>query len=283
MYGEERELKAALYVVPTPIGNFEDMTLRAISVLQGVDLIAAEDTRHSRMLLSHYDIDTPMTSFHEHSGEAVVTDVASRIEQGQAVALISDAGTPLVSDPGYVLVRSVQDRGLSIVPLPGACAAVTALSAAGLPTHSFRFEGFLSAKRGPRRSRLDALKSIDSTLIFYEAPHRILDLLSDMLEVLEPDREICIAREITKTFETIRRGSIAEIYAWVGSDSNQQRGELVVMVASRQEQASTVSDAALKLLYRLSDELPPRKAAQLVADHYKLKSRALYQLLLDRE
>ena len=153
--------------MPTPIGNFEDMTLRAISVLQGVDLIAAEDTRHSRMLASHYDIDTPMTSFHEHSGEAVVADVVRRIEQGQAVALISDAGTPLVSDPGYVLVRSVQDRGLSIVPLPGACAAVTALSAAGLPTHSFRFEGFLSAKRGPRRARLDALKSIDSTLIFY--------------------------------------------------------------------------------------------------------------------
>jgi 16S rRNA (cytidine1402-2'-O)-methyltransferase len=240
LYVEERELKAALYVVPTPIGNFEDMTLRAISVLQGVDLIAAEDTRHSRMLLSHYD-------------------------------------------PGYVLVRSLQDRGLSIIPLPGACAAVTALSAAGLPTHSFRFEGFLSAKRGPRRSRLDALKSIDSTLIFYEAPHRILDLLGDMLEVLEPDREMCIAREITKTFETIRRGSIAEIYAWVGSDSNQQRGELVVMVASRQEHASPVSDEALKLLYRLSDELPPRKAAQLVADHYKLKSRALYQLLLNRE
>ena len=283
MYGEERELKAALYVVPTPIGNIADMTLRSVEVLQAVDVIAAEDTRHSRTLLNHYEITTPTVSFHEHSGESAAMALADRVAQGQSVALISDAGTPLVSDPGYQLVRAVQSLDMPIVPLPGPCAAITALSAAGLSTHSFQFVGFLPAKRGGRRARLETLKSSDSTIILYEAPHRILDLLDDIEHVLGAAREVCIARELTKTFETVRRDSAADIRDWVRGDPNQQRGEFVVMIAAEVGKAEGVSDEALNLLRSLSSELPPRKAAQIVADHYGLKSRDLYQILISRE
>jgi len=282
LYGEERELKAALYVVPTPIGNIGDMTLRSVEVLQAVDVIAAEDTRHSRTLLNHYQITTPVISFHEHSGESAAVALAQRVAQGERIALISDAGTPLVSDPGYQLVRAVQSLGMSVVPLPGPCAAITALSAAGLPTHSFQFLGFLPPKQSARRNRLEALQSSESTIILYEAPHRILDLLNDIEDVLGAAREVCIARELTKTFETIRRDSVAAIRDWVREDPNQQRGEFVVMIAAEVHKAKGVSNEALNLLRALARELPPRKAAQLVADHYGLKSRDLYQTLISR-
>ena len=276
-------MKAALYVVPTPIGNIGDMTLRSVEVLQAVDMIAAEDTRHSRTLLNHYEITTPVISFHEHSGEGAAMALAERIVEGERVALISDAGTPLVSDPGYQLVRAVQALNMPVVPLPGPCAAITALSAAGLPTHSFQFVGFLPSKQNARRTRLDALRSGDSTIILYEAPHRILDLLDDVEEVLGALREVCIARELTKTFETIRRDTVATIRNWVKGDTNQQRGEFVVMIAPDTQKGVGVSDEALNLLHVLADELPPRKAAQIVADHYGLKSRDLYQILINRE
>ena len=276
-------MKAALYVVPTPIGNIGDMTLRSVEVLQAVDMIAAEDTRHSRTLLNHYEITTPVISFHEHSGEGAAMALAERIVEGERVALISDAGTPLVSDPGYQLVRAVQALNMPVVPLPGPCAAITALSAAGLPTHSFQFVGFLPSKQNARRTRLDALKSSDSTIILYEAPHRVLDLLDDVEEVLGALREVCIARELTKTFETIRRDTVAVIRDWVKDDTNQQRGEFVVMIAPDTQKGVGVSDEAFNLLHVLADELPPRKAAQIVADHYSLKSRDLYQILINRE
>ena len=259
------------------------MTLRSVEVLQAVDMIAAEDTRHSRTLLNHYEISTPVISFHEHSGESVAVALAERIMQGERIALISDAGTPLVSDPGYQLVRAVQALDMPVVPLPGPCAAITALSAAGLPTHSFQFVGFLPAKQKGRRSRLDALKSSESTIILYEAPHRILDLLDDIKEVMGALREVCIARELTKTFETVRRDKVAIIRDWVKGDANQQRGEFVVMIAPDTQKGEGVSDEAFNLLRALSNELPPRKAAQIVADHYGLKSRDLYQKLIQRE
>ena len=259
------------------------MTLRSVEVLQAVDMIAAEDTRHSRTLLNHYEITTPVISFHEHSGESAAVALAERIMQGERIALISDAGTPLVSDPGYQLVRAVQALNMPVVPLPGPCAAVTALSAAGLPTHSFQFVGFLPAKKNARRTRLDGLKSSESTIILYEAPHRILDLLDDIAGVLGALREICIARELTKTFETVRRDTVAVIRDWVKGDANQQRGEFVVMIAPDTQRGEGVSDEAFNLLRALSEELPPRKAAQIVADHYGLKSRDLYQMLIDRE
>ena len=272
-------MKAALYIVPTPIGNTGDITLRALETLKAVDLIAAEDTRHSRTLMAQYDISTPLVSFHEYSEAHVADQLASRVEAGESVALISDAGTPLVSDPGYALVQSVQNKGALVIPLPGACAAITALSAAGLPTHHFHFEGFLSAKRVARGKRLETLKGLSTTAILYEAPHRIVDLLTDILAVFGEAHEVCIARELTKTFETIRRAPVGEIREWVLSDSNQQRGEFVVILAAT-TQSSTLSAEGRALLERLASELPPRKAAQIVADHYGLKSRDLYQELI---
>lgn len=259
------------------------MTVRSVQVLQAVDIIAAEDTRHSRTLLSHYEINTPMVSFHEHSGESAANALADRIVQGERVALISDAGTPLVSDPGYQLVRAVQSLGMQVVPLPGPCAAVTALSAAGLPTHSFQFVGFLPAKQNARRRRLEALKTSESTIILYEAPHRIVDLLDDIECILGAAREVCIARELTKTFETIRRDSAAALASWVRADANQQRGEFVVMIAADYTKEEGLTDEALTLLQALAIELPPRKAAQIVAEQYGLKSRDLYQALINRE
>ena len=274
-------MKAALYVVSTPIGNIGDMTLRSVEVLQAVDMIAAEDTRHSRTLLNHYEITTPVISFHEHSSESTAIALAERIMQGERIALISDAGTPLVSDPGFQLVRAVQALDMPVVPLPGPCAAITALSAAGLPTHSFQFVGFLPSKQKARLTRLEKLKSSDSTIILYEAPHRILDLLNDIEEVLGALRNVCIARELTKTFETVRTDTVAIIRDWVRGDANQQRGEFVVIIAPDTQKGERVSDEAFNLLRALADELPPRKAAQIVADHYGLKSRDLYQMLLD--
>jgi 16S rRNA (cytidine1402-2'-O)-methyltransferase len=279
LYGENEELKAALYIVPTPIGNIGDITLRALETLKAVDLIAAEDTRHSRTLLTHYDISTPLVSFHEHSENRVVEQLADRVAAGESIALISDAGTPLVSDPGYALVRGVQARGLNVIPLPGACAAITALSAAGLPTHHFHFEGFLPAKQVARVKRLEAIKSLNTTVIFYEAPHRIVDLITDMLAVFGVDHEICLARELTKTFETIRRAPLGDIREWVLNDANQQKGEFVV-ISGLVVQTTTLGADGRLLLARLAAELPPRKAAQIVADHYGLKSRDLYQQLI---
>ena len=279
MYGENEELKAALYIVPTPIGNIGDITLRALETLKAVDLIAAEDTRHSRTLMTHYDISTPLVSFHEHSENRVVEQLADRVAGGESIALISDAGTPLVSDPGYALVRGVQARGLNVIPLPGACAAITALSAAGLPTHHFHFEGFLPAKQVARVKRLEAIKSLNTTVIFYEAPHRIVDLITDMLAVFGVDHEICLARELTKTFETIRRAPLGDIREWVLNDANQQKGEFVV-ISGLVVQTTTLGADGRLLLERLAAELPPRKAAQIVADHYGLKSRDLYQQLI---
>jgi 16S rRNA (cytidine1402-2'-O)-methyltransferase len=280
LYGENEELKAALYIVPTPIGNIGDITLRALETLEAVDLIAAEDTRHSRTLMTHYDISTPLVSFHEHSENRVVEQLADRVVAGESVALISDAGTPLVSDPGYALVRVVQARGLAVIPLPGACAAITALSAAGLPTHHFHFEGFLPAKQVARVKRLEAIKSLNTTVIFYEAPHRIVDLITDMLAVFGVDHEICLARELTKTFETIRRAPLGDMREWVLNDANQQKGEFVV-ISGLVVQTTTLGADGKLLLDRLASELPPRKAAQIVADHYGLKSRDLYQQLID--
>ena len=272
-------MKAALYIVPTPIGNIGDITLRALEILKAVDLIAAEDTRHSRTLMTHYDISTPLVSFHEHSENRVVEQLADRVAGGESIALISDAGTPLVSDPGYALVRGVQARGLNVIPLPGACAAITALSAAGLPTHHFHFEGFLPAKQVARVKRLEAIKSLNTTVIFYEAPHRIVDLITDMLAVFGVDHEICLARELTKTFETIRRAPLGDIREWVLNDANQQKGEFVV-ISGLVAQTTTLGADGRLLLARLASELPPRKAAQIVADHYGLKSRDLYQQLI---
>lgn len=274
-------MDSGLYVVATPIGNLGDLSARAVQVLQGVDLIAAEDTRHSQRLLQHYAIATPVMAYHDHSDERAVGKIAECIGGGGSVALVSDAGTPLISDPGYRLVRAMQDAGFAVHPVPGACAAVAALSASGLATDRFLFEGFLPARAGARDRRLASLVGETATLVFYEAPHRVLESLQAMVEAFGPGREAVLAREVTKAFETIRRGGLAELAGFVADDSNQRKGEIVLLVAGARERATEVTPEAAALLQRLARELPAKTAAGVVADLTGLRKKQLYEFLLE--
>ncbi|MFT5577366.1 MAG: 16S rRNA (cytidine1402-2'-O)-methyltransferase [Paraglaciecola psychrophila] len=271
-----------LYVVATPIGNLGDMVPRAVEVLQSVDLIAAEDTRHSRRLMQHFSIDTPLQAYHDHSGNSQIEALVRRLQGGESIALISDAGTPLISDPGYRLVDLAQSAGVKVVPIPGASAVIAALSAAGLPSDRFVFEGFLSAKQQGRLSQLKALQQESRTLIFYEAPHRILACLTDMAAVFGEDRQLVLARELTKTFETIRRGCAGEIAAWVAADSNQQRGECVVLVRGADKELEDHSEGH-RVFDLLAMELPLKQAASLAAKITGTKKNALYQYGLEQQ
>jgi len=275
-------LDAGLYVVATPIGNLGDMVPRAVQILQAVDLIAAEDTRHSGHLLQHFGISTPQVAYHEHNADRAVARIASVLDRGGSVALISDAGTPLVSDPGFGLVREAHRRGWRTIPVPGACAAVAALSVSGLPTDRFLFEGFLPARPVARRKRLQALRSIGVTQVYYEAPHRLLETVADLVAVFGADRPATLARELTKTFETVRTGTLADLHDFVAADVNQQRGEIVLAVQGAPQ--TPVLDAELERLLSLAAEvLPARQAARLVAQFSGLPARDLYRSLLDPE
>ena len=276
-------MESGLYVVATPIGNLKDMSPRAVEILRDADLIAAEDTRHSQRLLQQFDIDTRLVAYHDHSTGQAVERVAACLEEGGTVALISDAGTPLISDPGYRLVRLAHERDVPVRAVPGPCAAIAALSASGLPTDRFAFEGFLPAKAGARANRLQALAGEQATLVLYEAPHRVLDCLTDLVEAFGPDREALLAREITKAFETIRRSTLAGLQAFVAGDANQQRGEIVLVVAGARESAATLDEQTARLLTRLADELPGKRAAAVVADLTGLRKKDLYQYLLDHK
>jgi 16S rRNA (cytidine1402-2'-O)-methyltransferase len=273
-------LDCGLYVVATPIGNLGDMSQRAVEVLRSVSLIAAEDTRHSHRLLQHFAIDTTAVAYHDHSDQRVVERICRRLDGGESVALISDAGTPLISDPGYRLVRRVQEAGFRVVPVPGPCAAVAALSVSGLPTDRFQFEGFLPARAQARAGRLDDLVGSTATLVFYEAPHRLLDSLQAMVDAFGPGREAVLAREITKAFETIRRAPLAELLEFVGSDPDQRKGEVVLVVAGRKKQPGDLDAETSALLQRLAKELPARRAAAVVADLTGLRKKDLYDHLL---
>lgn len=256
------------------------MSLRAVEVLKTADLIAAEDTRHSQRLLQHYAIDTPVMAYHDHSDERALSKIHSCLAGGGSVALVSDAGTPLISDPGYRLVRYVQDGGFRVRPVPGACAAIAALSASGLATDRFQFEGFLPASAGTRANRLAELAATSATLIFYEAPHRVLESLRAMAETFGAEREAVLAREVTKTFETVKRCSLAELVAFVAADSNQQKGEIVLVVAGEKEIVQEISADVSALLQRLALELPAKKAAAVVADCTGLRKKLLYEHLV---
>ena len=273
-------MESGLYIVATPIGNLGDITSRAIQVLQAVDLIAAEDTRHSRRLFQQFAIDTPCFAYHEFSDRGAQERVLTRLAQGEAVALVSDAGTPLISDPGFRLVRDVQEAGFRVVPVPGACAAIAALCVSGLPTDRFVFEGFLSAKAGARAARLLELAAEASTTIFYEAPHRIVDSLQAMVEAFGGDREAVLAREITKAYETVRRAPLAELAGFVAADSNQQRGEIVLVVAGKPAGQPELDARLAGLLQRLAQEMPGKRAAAIVAEFSGLKKNQLYDYLL---
>lgn len=268
---------STLYIVPTPIGNLNDITHRALCVLRQVTSIAAEDTRHTNKLLSHYGIKTRTFALHDHNEQQKVEFLIKKLQQGESIALVSDAGTPLISDPGYHLVSHCRSAGIKVVPLPGACALITALSASGLPSDRFCFEGFLAAKSKARKDKFMEISKDSRTMIFYESPHRILDSLTDMLEVLGPERQIVLARELTKNFETIHGAPLGEFLQWLKADSNRIRGEMVLLVAGYKAAKDDISLEATKALCLLCKELPLKKAAGIVAEIFDLKKNLLYK------
>ncbi|MDG6296177.1 16S rRNA (cytidine(1402)-2'-O)-methyltransferase [Glaesserella parasuis] len=271
-----------LYIVATPIGNLEDITQRALNTFAAVDLIAAEDTRHSGILLSHYGIKKPFFALHDHNEQQRATVLVEKLQQGQNIALISDAGTPLISDPGFHLVRHCRQVGINIVPIPGACAAITALCSSGIASDRFCFEGFLPAKSKARCDNFNELATEPRTLIFYESTHRILDCLTDMQSVFGGERYVVMARELTKTWETIHGDPLAQLIDWLQQDSNRIKGEIVLIVEGKTaDESEEFSPQALKLLSLLSEELPLKKAAAIVAGTFGYKKNALYQYGLE--
>ena len=269
-------MESGLYIVATPIGNLKDITLRAIDILSGVDVIAAEDTRHSRKLLDSLGISSTLISLHEHNEQERTKPLLDRISSGESVALISDAGTPLISDPGGRLVQSARDQGLKVIPVPGPSAVIAALSASGIDCRKFVFEGFVPAKAGQRKGLLDALRLEERAVVFYESPHRILATLKELAEFY-PERTLVLARELTKTFETIVRDSAEKVLEFVKSDANQRKGEFVLILEGvRQEKASQDWELAQRLLEPLLAELPPKKAAAIVAEVTGIKKNELY-------
>jgi 16S rRNA (cytidine1402-2'-O)-methyltransferase len=258
-------MSGTLFIVATPIGNLSDITERALQVLKQVSLIAVEDSRHSGRLLQAHGVATPMLAVHEFNERQRTEGLLDRVAAGESIALISDAGTPLISDPGFQLVRRAHQRGLVVVPVPGPSAAIAALSAAGLPSDRFAFEGFLPARRSARIAALQKLQREPRTLIFYEAPHRILESVQDLVECFGESREVTLARELTKTHETIRQTTLGGLAAFVAEDANQQRGEIVLVVAGYERKGTELDGEVLRLLSILLEELPLKQAAALVA------------------
>ncbi|HEY0720352.1 MAG TPA: 16S rRNA (cytidine(1402)-2'-O)-methyltransferase [Gammaproteobacteria bacterium] len=271
-----------LYVVATPIGNLGDMTPRAVEVLRAAGHIAAEDTRHSAGLLHHFGIATPMIALHEHNERQRAQMLLERLLAGEDIALISDAGTPLISDPGYHLVRQTRAAGVKVVPVPGTSALIAALSVSGLPTDRFCFEGFLPAKSGARTARLELLRRETRTLAFYEAPHRIEETLADAVAVFGAAREAVMARELTKTWETLLAMPLGMLLERVKSDPDQRRGEIVLLIAGA-ELADETEEEARRVALLLAEELPVKQAASLAAKITGARKNALYDYLLKRE
>lgn len=270
--------KGILYVVATPIGNLGDMSTRALEVLGEVQLIAAEDTRRSRPLLAHFGIHTPLLALHEHNEKAVVNGLLERLTAGESIALVSDAGTPLISDPGFHLVREARERDLRVVPIPGPSAAICALSVAGLPSDRFVFEGFLPNKSVARRARLEALKSESRTLIFYESSHRITRTLQDMCECLGASRQAVVARELTKKFETVLSAPLSDLLLMINKNTDQQKGEFVVLVAGEVAERESQHPEQERVLRVLLDEVSPAQAARIAARITGGRKNALYQM-----
>ncbi|AYN93769.1 16S rRNA (cytidine(1402)-2'-O)-methyltransferase [Pseudomonas sp. LTJR-52] len=273
-----------LYIVATPIGNLEDISARALRILKEVSLIAAEDTRHSSRLLQHFGINTPLAACHDHNEREQGGRFINRLLEGGSVALVSDAGTPLISDPGFHLVRQARAAQIPVVPVPGASAVIAALSAAGLPSDRFIFEGFLPAKATARRSRLDALKQEERTLIFYEAPHRLLESVEDLVAIMGGERIAVLARELTKTFETIKDAPLGELVEWIRSDSNQQRGECVLLISGYESpEKDSLPPEAVRILNILLAEMPLKRAAALAAEITGERKNMLYQFALEQQ
>jgi 16S rRNA (cytidine1402-2'-O)-methyltransferase len=265
-----------LHVVATPIGNLGDLSPRALEVLGSVDAVCAEDTRHTRQLLAHFGLERPLVALHQHNEEAQATQLVARLQRGESLAMVSDAGTPLVSDPGFRLVRAAREAGLRVSPVPGACAAIAALSVAGIASDRFAFEGFLPAKAGARRERLARLAAESRTLLFYEAAHRIEETLEDMAAAFGPGRGAVLARELTKLFETVLDGPLDRLLAQVRADANQRRGEFVLVVEGAGDDADARIVEGRRLYAKLGEHLPPSTAAKLAAELSGAPRKALY-------
>lgn len=275
----------ALYIVSTPIGNLADITLRALDILKSVSWVVAEDTRHSRTLFQHYGITTRMSALHEHNEHSVQLHIVEKLRQGQSVALISDAGTPLINDPGYSLVLEAQAAGIPVVPIPGACAVIAALSVSGLPVDRFCFEGFLPAKAQAREQKLKALQQDSRTLIFYEAPHRLQESLQAMVTQLGAERIAVLARELTKRYETIHKAPLHTLCTWVAQNSEQQKGEIVLLVAGYQPKSAnelSLDAQEKKLLDVLIKEVPPQQAARIMAKLGERTKQQYYKFILSQ-
>ena len=275
-------MEAVLYIVATPIGNLADISERAIEILKQVDLIAAEDTRHSKTLLERYGIKTKVCAYHEHNEEKVTQQLIQQIQAGESIALISDAGTPLINDPGYKLVVAAHDNNIQVIPIPGPSAIITALSACGLPTNKFIFEGYLPAKSEARKTHLNELRNESRTLVFYEAPHRIVESAKIMQEIFGAERRVTIARELTKKFEQIVRDKLSTINEKLENDEIKIKGEFVVIVEGAQE-TSVTDKEILRINQILSEKLPPKDAAGLTAKITGKKKNEVYQLGLKDE
>lgn len=272
-----------LYIVATPIGNLDDITLRAIDTLKRVDLIAAEDTRHSGLLLQHLGIKARLYSLHDHNEQEKAHVLIEKLQAGISIALISDAGTPLINDPGYHLVKACRENGIKVVPIPGACAAIAALSVAGLPSDKFIYEGFLPAKSKARQDSLASLITEPRTMIFYESTHRLLETLKDMQTIFGANKQIVLAKELTKTWETIVSFPVNELIDWLNQDVSRQKGEFVLIVAGYTESNKDIDPKAINTLKLLQKELPLKKAAAITAEIYGLKKNQLYQIGLNLE
>ncbi len=279
--GSSGENQGILYVVATPIGNLEDISDRARHILSQVSRIAAEDTRRTKQLLSHIDVNTPCFSLHEHNERQKVDQIVQYLKNGESIALVSDAGTPLISDPGYPLVNALREQGLNVVAVPGPCALIAALSISGLPSDRFIFEGFLPSKSGARLSHLNQVAKETATLIFYESSHRIKASVTDMISAFGGDRKAVIAREITKTFETVLSGTLTELESILKSDPNQSKGEFVVLIQGAEKKQNELSEEVQLLANKLAEHLPGKTAAKIVAEVHGVKKNQVYQYLLD--
>ena len=269
----------ALYVVATPLGNLADITLRALDVLRAADFVAAEDTRHTRRLLDHHGIATRLVAAHEHNEREAGAGIVAAIAEGKRVALVSDAGTPAVSDPGARIVRAVSEAGLRVIPVPGPSALTAAISASGLTDAHVMFCGFLPSRAGARGEAIEALKPFDAALVFYEAPHRVAETIADLAARLEPQREIVIARELTKLFESIARMPLADAPAWLATDLNRSRGEFVLLVSAPPPRQGLAAEAE-RVLTALLAELPLKQAVRLAARITGEPRNALYERAL---
>ncbi|ASX26405.1 16S rRNA (cytidine(1402)-2'-O)-methyltransferase [Candidatus Williamhamiltonella defendens] len=282
-YNEQIVFASTLYVIATPIGNLGDITHRALGVLNHVDLIAAEDTRHTGLLLQHFNIKaTRLFALHDNNEHQKTGVLLEKLKNGQSIALVSDAGTPLISDPGYHLVRSCREEGIRVVPLPGACAVIAALSASGIASDRFCYEGFLPSKAPSRQNALKALIEEKRTLIFYESPHRILDSLQDMASIFGEERYVVLARELTKTWESIYGAPVQQLLNWIKEDKNRHRGEMVlIMEGHRIKSDNFLPYAALETFRLLHSELSIKKSAALTSKIHHVKKNALYRYALD--